>query len=144
MNRILLTMLLAASPGAMFAADDLKVAQLEQEVRYLQRELSRLSQELETLRAQLPRPAVSPAQAAPPRPQTTSSLWLDVARWHRVKTGMSELQVIEILGAPTSMRGELPARELLYAMEIGGAGFLGGSVTLRDRMVVSVKIPILQ
>ena len=145
MIRILLTILLTFSSSALLAADDLKVAQLEQEVRHLQRELSRLSQELETLRTQLPRAGVPAAQVAPSRPQpTTNSLWLDIARWQQVKAGMSELQVVELLGAPTTMRGEIPERELLYAMEIGGAGFLGGSVTLRDRMVVNVKIPVLQ
>jgi hypothetical protein len=144
MHRILLPLFLAAAPSTLFAADDLKVAQLEQEVRYLQRELSRLSQEVETLRAQLSRMGVPAAQTPATRPQSTNSLWLDISRWQRVIPGMSELQVIELLGSPTSMRGEIAERELLYAMEIGGAGFLGGGVTLRNRIVVSVKIPVLQ
>ena len=33
------------------------------------------------------------------------------------------------------MRQEGDARVLLYAMEIGSSGFLGGSVELRDRAV---------
>ena len=35
-------------------------------------------------------------------------------------------------------------RLLLYAMEIGSSGFLDGSVTLRDRMVVDVQKPVLR
>ena len=57
---------------------------------------------------------------------------------------MSELEVIDLLGAPTSMRAEGDARVLLYALEIGASGFLGGSVTLRDRTVAEVRPPTLQ
>jgi hypothetical protein len=71
-------------------------------------------------------------------------LWLDLARWQQVKTGMGELEVIALLGPPASMRVENQERVLLYAMEIGLSGFLGGSVTLRDRAVVNVKTPVLQ
>ena len=45
---------------------------------------------------------------------------------------MSELEVIGLLGPPTSMREEGDARVLLYALEIGASGFLGGSITLRE------------
>ncbi len=57
---------------------------------------------------------------------------------------MSELEVIEILGQPTSMRSEGDSRLLLYAMEIGASGFLSGSVRLRDGEVVEVQTPILK
>jgi hypothetical protein len=57
---------------------------------------------------------------------------------------MSELEVISSLGPPTSMREEGGARVLLYAMEIGVSGFLGGSVKLRERAVVEVAQPTLQ
>lgn len=57
---------------------------------------------------------------------------------------MSELEVIGTLGPPTSMRDEGGARVLLYAMEIGSTGYLGGSVTLRDRAVSEVRQPVLQ
>ena len=71
--------------------------------------------------------------------------WLDAANWKRVRVGMSELEAINILGAPTSLRGESSgARTLMYAMEIGSSGFLSGSVELRDRKVVSVQLPALR
>ena len=57
---------------------------------------------------------------------------------------MSELEVIGALGPPTSMREEGGTRVLLYAMEIGASGFLGGSVKLRERAVVEVAQPTLQ
>jgi len=57
---------------------------------------------------------------------------------------MGELEVINILGPPTSMRQEGEARVLLYALEIGASGFLGGSVELRDRKVSAVLKPALK
>ena len=64
---------------------------------------------------------------------------------HRVRVGMNELDVIRLLGKPTTMRGgEAEARTLLYAVEIGGSGFLGGSVELRNHQVVAVNKPVLK
>jgi outer membrane murein-binding lipoprotein Lpp len=152
MNRILLMFLLCGAPLAAVAADDIRIAQLEQEVRSLQREVGRLSQQIEQLRSQLttlgdrvPRslPAVPGSLSTDPRP-AGADFWLDASRWQQVKVGMSELQVIGLLGSPASMRVADQERVLLYAMEIGASGFLGGSVTLRDRAVVSVKAPVLQ
>jgi hypothetical protein len=57
---------------------------------------------------------------------------------------MNELEVIDLLGPPTSMRKAGDARVLMYALEIGSSGFLGGSVTLRDRTVTEVRQPTLQ
>lgn len=52
--------------------------------------------------------------------------------------------MIASLGPPTSMREENGARVLYYAREIGAAGFLGGSVVLRNRAVAEVRAPTLQ
>jgi hypothetical protein len=57
---------------------------------------------------------------------------------------MNELEVISLLGTPTSVRSRGGEQVLLYAMEIGTAAFLGGSVTLRDRAVVQIEKPILK
>jgi hypothetical protein len=57
---------------------------------------------------------------------------------------MSELEVITLLGPPTSLREQDGDRVLLYALEIGASGFLGGSVKLRDRAVTEVREPVLQ
>jgi hypothetical protein len=85
----------------------------------------------------------------PSRPSVTaaapsSTAWLEAQRWDRVRTGMSELEVIGVLGPPTSMRQEGDTRVLLYAMEIGSSGFLGGSVEFRDRAVTAVNEPVLR
>jgi hypothetical protein len=42
------------------------------------------------------------------------------------------------------MRDENGGRVLLYALEIGGSGFLGGSVEFRDRAVIAINRPALK
>jgi hypothetical protein len=149
MNRQLhmLAVMLLAAPAA-FAADDFKVSQLEQDVRDLQRQVLAQSQQLAELRMQLNRPAQPGPVSSPPRsPQSAaakSETWLDASRWAQVKSGMSELEVISLLGPPTSMREKEGDRVLMYAMEIGASGFLSGSVTLRDRVVVKSQKPELR
>ncbi len=81
--------------------------------------------------------------AAHPAPAPSSDAWIDAAKWKKVRVGMSELEVVGLLGAPTSMREVDGARVLFYALEIGASGFLGGSVKLRDRVVSEVLTPAL-
>jgi hypothetical protein len=148
MVRALLAVLMLGAPVAAIAADDLKVIRLEQDVRDLQRQVGALTQQLAQLRSQLARPAEQPV-TAPGTPAASASApaqdaWVDAAKWDRVRPGISELEVVGLLGPPTSMRAQGNERVLLYAMEIGGSGFLGGSVTLRDRAVVDVRKPELK
>lgn len=123
-------------------ADDLRVAQLEQEVRRLERQVQALSRRLDEVQ----RPSFAPERPASPAGPTppASDAWIDAGKWRRVKAGMSELEVIALLGPPTSMREEDGGRVLLYALEVSGSGFLGGSVTLRNRAVVRVQTPVLR
>ncbi len=59
---------------------------------------------------------------------------------------MSELQVIDMLGPPTSTRvgADADTRVLLYALEIDAGNFLSGSVELRERRVVGIVTPVLK
>lgn len=146
-RQLLLVVLLLGAPMAAIAADDLKVAQLEQDVRDLQRQVLAQAQQITELRAQLNRPA-QPGPAAPARsPQVAAGkneAWLDASKWALLKPGMSELEVVSLLGPPISMREKAGDRVLLYAMEIGASGFLSGSVTLRDRVVLKTQKPELR
>jgi hypothetical protein len=140
--RFIVVPLLTAS--AVLAADDSKFMKLEQDVRNLERRVGDLTREIEDLQQQLTRAGERPPGRSRPAPASPSSGWLNVDSWNRVRIGMSELEVIGLLGPPTSMRDDDGGRVLLYAMEIGSSGFLGGSVTLRDRQVTEVSPPVLK
>ena len=126
-----------------FAADSNRIIALEQDVRNLERVVATLEREVRELRQQrssgLPSLNSSSDQHEPP-----SDTWVDAAKWKKLRLGASEMDVIQILGAPTSMRVDGDARILLYAMEIGTTGFLSGSVRLRDREVTAVEMPVLK
>jgi len=131
------------STATVLAADDPRVSFLEQEVRNLHRQVDQLSWQVEQLTTRperLKAPAAGASRSAP----AGGTQWVDASLWKKLRPGMSELDVIGLLGAPTSMREENGARVLLYALEIGTSGFLGGSVVLRDRVVTEVRAPTLQ
>jgi seryl-tRNA synthetase len=133
--------------SAVAAEDDTyRLMKVEQDVRNLERQVQTLTRELDDLRqqqsragSQLPSARSSSAPAG-----ASSTAWLEATRWERIRTGMSELEVIGVLGPPTSMRQDGDTRVLLYAMEIGSTGFLGGSVEFRDRAVTAVNKPVLK
>lgn len=141
--RQLFVLMLISMPCATLAADEQRLSFLEQEVRNLQRQVQALSRQLDEVRTRPDRPTTgtaSPMTVAP----TVSRTWIDAKKWRQMRPGLSELEVIELLGPPTSMREDGSSRVLLYAMEIGAYSFLGGSVTLRDRIVVEARAPTLQ
>ena len=146
--RYLLIALLALLGQSALAADDAtyRLMKLEQDVRNLERQVQTLTRQLDELKQQSARAneRSSPAQRSATTAAASSGDWLEAARWDRVRPGMGELEVIGILGPPTSMRQEGETRVLLYAMEIGSAGFLSGSVELRDRKVSEVLKPVLR
>lgn len=156
---VLVSMVVAAPtlfPPLAAAQDSVQVGRLEQEVRQLQRELLNLSQLVSELRARVERSASETPPPAAVAPRATNELartatanpedarWVDAGQWRKLRTGMSELEIIELLGPPTSMRNQGGERVLLYALEIGDSGFLAGSVTLRDRAAASIQTPTLK
>lgn len=156
--RRMLTVIMLLVPVLASAQDSAELARLDQEVRQLQREVLTLSQLVTQLRSRidrdqassvqsgiaLPRIATGGQRSAAPGAAATESRWINAAAWRSLRTGMSDLDVIAALGAPTSTRGVEPERILLYALEIGPSSFLAGSVTLRDRAVVSIETPVLK
>src|SRR5262245_60107070 len=143
-----LGLLLAASLPAV-AADDFKLIELEQDVIELERRVEALSRDVEQLQQRgFDRAAAPAASTGPdcPAAQPCSPAWLSVSGWERVREGMSEFEVIGILGPPSSVRGaaDSPTRTLMYAMEIGSNAFLAGRVDLEDRRVKAVQAPVLR
>src|SRR5688572_17644339 len=117
-RRTLFIALCLLTTGA--AADDFKVIKLEQDVRNLERQVQGLTREIADLRSRLVRSGEQrPLGRLSGHREPVSFDWLSAVNWDRVRPGMSELEVIGILGPPTSMRPAEDGRVLLYAMEIG-------------------------
>jgi hypothetical protein len=141
---------LALSPTAAVAqAETLKIQQLEQDVRDLRRAVDlqqRRLDELERIAGRAGRPAGAPGARTAPAASSRDAPWLQAANWERVRPGLGELEVVSLLGPPTSMRAAADGRTrtLYYALEIGSSGFLGGHVVVEDRRVVTVELPKLK
>jgi hypothetical protein len=150
MRNLLLALLAVPLLGhSALAQDDAnyRLMKLEQDVRNLERQVQTLTRQIDELKQQSARAGERSAlstRSASASAVTSSTAWLEAVRWDRVRTGMSELEVIGILGPPTSLRQEGEARVLLYALEIGSANFLSGSVELRDKAVTEVHKPALK
>lgn len=147
----LLALALAALPGAASAqAEALQLRQLEQDVRDLRRSVElqqRRLDEIERATGRTGRPAAgAPAARTAPAASGREAPWLQAANWERVLPGLGELEVVSLLGPPTSMRAAADGRTrtLFYALEIGSSGFLGGHVVLEDRRVTAVELPRLR
>ena len=143
-----LLLALIAVPLLGHAQDDAnyRLMKLEQDVRNLERQVQTLSRQIDELKQQSLRAGdrSGPGTRSSTAPTTSSTAWIEAARWDRVRAGMSELEVINILGPPTSMRQEGDTRVLLYALEIGSSGFLGGSVEFRGGAVSAINKPVLK
>lgn len=134
--------------GGAVRADDLKIAQMEQDIRELKRQVDQQARRIENLESELARSRASlaPPPGRPGAAADVSRTWLNIANWDRLKPGMAELDVIALLGPPSTLR-KAPdgnAQTLLYALEIGVGSFLSGSVTLIDKRVSEVSKPALK
>lgn len=160
---------LALAPAPGLALDDFEVTRLQQDFQQLQQKTLQLELRIESLERQLAEArAGAPALGGRPAPAagTTGSAagaanaaattgasrsapqppWLNLLVWDRVLPGMQESEVLQLLGVPNSLRKSEDGRSLLmlYALELGSGGFLGGSVRLSDRRVVEVLKPTLK
>lgn len=133
-------------PLAGWAADDYKVIKLEQDVRRLEQQVRDLSREVSELRRQSGGPSLSAPREREKTAPPSSTPWLLAKNWQRLGVGMTELEVIDALGPPTSTRAvaDGAGRVLFYALEIDTGSFLGGNVELRDRRVVEINTPVLK
>ena len=152
MNRIVgysLRILLAvpAFAGMPAHADDLKVNQLEQEVRELKRLVAEQDRRIEQL--ERANASAHPEPADPPnhlQSQRADAPWLDAQNWNRFQVGSAEDDVRKILGPPTTVR-DLPLtkeRQLFYARELSPDRFLSGYVKVKDRRVTEIQAPVLR
>lgn len=139
-------LLIALLPWAPTYANEQKIIRLEQDVRDLERIVQDQARQIEELRRQTGHTSTLPGLRSRSTPApAASSQWLNAKSWDRIQPGMGELEVLQVLGPPSSMRtGEDEMRVLFYALELGASGFLSGSVTFQDRRVIAVDRPALK
>src|SRR5262249_2260954 len=137
---------LVAVPAPVRAEDDLRVRQLENEVLRLQREIDQQNQRIERLESGSRLQGSSPPPVIPsPRAAANPPAWLVSTNWDKLRTGMKELEVIALLGRPTSVHTDANAKThtMFYAMELGPNAFLTGNVRFGDAGVAEINKPML-
>jgi hypothetical protein len=139
-----LTILLLLGP-VFASADEVRERQLELDVQQLRRELLAQGRRIDELERQAGRgvkeTSVTMLPVVPVRPP-----WLVAANWERVHVGMSEAEVRQVLGTPTTVRdgGSEQSKIFLYALEVAPEAYLAGSVELDAGKVTEVKKPVLR
>jgi len=138
-------MLLMGLP-VLTTAQDYKVIKLEQDVRNLEQQVRELSRQVTQLQSRSGTSSPIQVLGRDRVAQPSSPRWFEAKRWQDLRVGMSELQVIEALGPPTSARVVADGNNstLFYALEIATERFLGGSVELQGHRVVKINTPVLK
>ncbi len=147
--RTLIATLLTAFAVTATAQDALRIQELRQEINELQRLVRDQSRRIDALERQLSQTKVAPSPAASSRspsaaPTPSSDKWLVPAAWEKLRTGMTEQQVLDVLGYPTTSRGTGGSKTLFYTVQVGASGFLSGRVVIVDQVVQEIQKPILR
>ena len=140
------------SPKPVLADDSSRISQLELEIQRLrtrvdeqQRRILRLEEELNRRAGPgipaLPKPGRDPGGEGDATAATKPLPWHTPKSWARVAKGMTEAEVKEILGTPTSAEAVGTFKTMFYRGPVAGAGSLSGIINLRDGRVVAVNAP---
>jgi hypothetical protein len=135
---LLLTYGIAAAQTRDPRVDDLikETAQLKQKIADQDARITELERAVKFLQ--------SVAAPAPPKPEpipAPTPAWHRPVNWTQIKTGMSEADVVAILGPPTSVDSSIDSRTLVYAPDAKSTSTLKGSVTLVDDRVSAMTPP---
>jgi hypothetical protein len=120
---------------------DPRVDELTKETEQLKRRIAdqdgriaELEKTVKSLRATaVPLPTSIPAETPP---------WHRASNWTLIKTGMSEAQVVGILGAATNVDSSMDRRTLDYTPNSNSTSTLKGNVTLVDDRVTAMTPPV--
>src|SRR5690349_20978528 len=127
---------LTALPAS--AQDALRVRQLEGDVQRLERDLQAQARRIDQLEQSVRSAGSQPLPTSPSllRQSTGdgSPAWLLSTNWDRVKPGMKDVEVIALLGRPTTVRKDDDGKKhvLFYALELGPNAVLAGNVELDE------------
>jgi len=143
-----LALALAALPAS--SQDALRVRQLEGDVQRLERDIQAQSRRIDQLEQSVRSAGTAPLSTSPSLLRQSagegSPAWLVSTNWDRVKPGMEVVDVIALLGRPTTVRREDDGKKhvLLYALELGPNAVLAGNVELTESGVAQVNKPGLR
>jgi len=68
--------------------------------------------------------------------------WHNKKNWEKIRDGMSESQVISILGEPTSKKDVGSYKTIFYQGEVSGSGFVSGNIKFDEDRVWGINIPV--
>lgn len=142
-----IAIILVVTAAPVFAQQSERVRQLEQEVNLLKNTVADQGRRIEMLERGLrgKSSAIESSASTATQIRTPSSFaypWHDRNSWGRVKNGMSEAQVVFLLGRPTSVEALGSYRTLFYRGEVAGSGSVSGNIKLNDDRVYQVNTPV--
>jgi hypothetical protein len=142
----------ALAPLPSRADDASRISYLESEIQKLRTQLGEQDRRIQRLEAELQRlgATAAPNRAAERRVGPTSSgtavasgplPWHAPDAWERVTKGMTQDEVVKVLGVPTAIQSVDNYKTLFYKGVAAGGHAVDGLVNLRDERVVAVKKP---
>lgn len=141
---LLLIACIVQQPVLAAPIDEFRLSDIEQNLRDLQTTVREQARQITELQRQSGSKSIT-STSSNANSSAGDPRWLNSAGWNRLKPGMTELQVIELLGPPTQHRSaDRSTQHLLYALEIGRSGFLSGRVVLTDGKVTTIERPSLK
>lgn len=146
-------MLLALAPVPALADDAARISRLETEIQQLRTLIDEQARRIRRLEDELDRRTGQPGPVQRPRPRAETTVqggtpapvtprpWHGAAAWDRVATGMTQEEVAQVLGEPTSADSIGALSTLFYNGPAPGGRPLRGHVNLKDGRVVAVSKP---
>lgn len=125
---------------AVFAADA-TTQQLSKTVADLKRLLEEQGDRIDELERRLSTSAPI-SKSVQDKGTQQEGTWRSGSAWDRLKSGMSESQVVSVLGQPTSSETLGSFRTLYYRGEVEGSGFVSGNVKFSDDRMFLANIPV--
>lgn len=131
------------------ANETARISRLESEIRLLRTRIDEQQRRIVRLEEQLKRQASEPVVATIPArredripaPSPDQLPWHSAESWTRVSKGMTEEEVTDILGQPTSIESFGRYKTLFYRGTVPGSGAVMGHVNLLEDRVLAVSQP---
>lgn len=133
--------LILSSQSSLSGHDSDKIQSLEDEITLLKMMLIQMGEKLEKLESS----KVSPNQThkgSTTKNYTSADGWRDVNNWKKIKRGMNQNTVIQILGQPTSIKNLSPFTTLYYKGNLPNGANVSSSVKLSEDRVFGIYEPV--